>query len=80
MVTMLIGNIVWNFSRIAKGKYHNRIASKPQNTKITSKDYWSLLDIFLNNKKIPLIPPLFHSNRFISDSKQKAELKSMFTN
>ena len=51
MVTMLIGNIVWNFSRIAKGEYHNRIASKFQITKKISKDYWSLLEIFLNNKK-----------------------------
>ena len=28
---------------------------------------------FLNNKKIPLIPPLFHENRFITDFKEKAE-------
>ena len=54
--------------------------------KKTSKCYWSLLKIFLNNKKIPLIPLLFHNNRFISDFKHKTELcndfflKSMFTN
>ena len=34
---------------------------------------------FLNNKKIPLIPPLFHENRFITDFKEKAEpLNSFF--
>ena len=34
--------------------------------------------MFLNSKKIPLIPPLFHSNRFISDFKHKAELFNDF--
>ena len=33
---------------------------------------------FLNNKKIPLIPPLFHENRFIIDFKEKAELFTSF--
>ena len=28
---------------------------------------------FLNNKKIPAIPPVFHDNKFITDFKQKAE-------
>ena len=33
----------------------------------------------MNNKKIPLIPPLFHENRFITDFKEKAEpLNSFF--
>ena len=40
-----------------------------------------MLKIFLNNKKIPLIPPLFHENRFITDFKEKAELfNSFFSN
>ena len=36
------------------------------------------MKIFLNNKKIPLIPPLFHENRFIIDFKEKAELLNSF--
>ena len=32
----------------------------------------------LNNKKILLIPPLFHENRFIIDFKEKAELFNSF--
>ena len=48
------------------------------NTQKSSKNYWSLLKIFLNNKKIPLIPPLFHENRFITDFKEKAELFNSF--
>ena len=36
------------------------------------------MKIFLNNKKIPLIPPLFHETRFIIDFKEKAELFNSF--
>ena len=48
------------------------------NTQKNSKSYWSLLKIFLSDKKIPLIPPLFHENRFIIDFKEKAELFTSF--
>ena len=37
-----------------------------------------MLKGFLNNKKIPLIPPSFHENRFITDFKEKAELFNSF--
>ena len=30
--------------------------------------------MFLNNKKIPLILPLYYDNRFITDFKEKVEL------
>ena len=40
-----------------------------------------MLKILLNNKKILLIPPSFHENRFITDPKEKAELfNSFFSN
>ena len=32
----------------------------------------------LNNKKIPLIPPLFLKNRFVTDFKEKVELFNSF--
>ena len=48
------------------------------NTQKSSEAYWSLLKSFLNNKKIPLIPPLFDENRFITDVKEKAELSNSF--
>ena len=45
------------------------------------KTYWSILETFLNNKKIPCIPPLFHENKFITGFKEKAELfKHFFVN
>ena len=36
--------------------------------------YWSILKTFFKNKKIPVIPPIFHDNKFITDFKQKAEI------
>ena len=34
----------------------------------------STLKTFLKNKKIPVIPPIFHDNKLITDFKQKAEI------
>ena len=65
----------------SKESYYARIANRLKNTQKSSKTYWSLLKIFLNNKEIPLIPPLFHENRFITYFKEKAELfNSFFSN
>ena len=54
------------------------MASKLTNVQRNSKTYWSLLNRFLNNKKIPLIPTLFHENKFVTDFKEKAELFNSF--
>ena len=58
----------------SKQNYYSKVASKLTNVQRNSKTYWSLLNRFLNNKKIPLIPPLFHENKFVTDFKEKAEL------
>ena len=31
------------------------------------KSYWSISKAFLNNKKIPCIPPLLHNDKFITN-------------
>ena len=59
---------------VAKEKYYHNTVSKLINTQKNSKVYWSLLKIFLNYKKIPIIPPLFYENSFITDFKEKAQL------
>ena len=57
------------------------MTNKLINTQKSSKAYWSSLKSFLNNKKIPLIPPLFHENHFITGFKEKVELfHSFFAN
>ena len=65
----------------SKERHYGRIANRLNSTQKSSKIYWSLLKIFLNNKKIPLIQPLFHENRFITDFKEKPEFfNSFFSN
>ena len=54
----------------SKHRYYNQTANKLNNTQKNSKGYWSLLKIFLNNNKIPLITPLFHQNCFVKDFKE----------
>ena len=50
------------------------------NIQKNSKAYWSLLKIFLNNKKILIIPPLFYENRYLTDFFKKAQLfNSLFS-
>ena len=34
--------------------------------------------MFLNNKKIPLISPLYYDNRFLTDFKEKADVFNSF--
>ena len=57
----------------SKEKYYCRMTNKLTNVEKSSKAYWSILKSFLNNKKIPLIPPLFYKNCFITNFKGKAE-------
>ena len=64
--------------KVAKEKYCHNTVNKLMNTQKNSKVYWYLLKIFLNNKKIPIIPPLFYENRFITDFKEKAQLFNIF--
>ena len=50
--------------------------------KYFSKKYKNVLGsikFFLNNLKTPVIPPLFYSNKFASDFKDKAELFVSFS-
>ena len=58
----------------SKLKYYWRLSDKLLDSKTSPKSYWSILKIFLNNKKIPCIPPLLHNGSFIIDFKEKAEL------
>ena len=50
------------------------MTKKLTNVSKNCKAYWSLLRHLLNNKKIPLIPPLFHENKFVADFKEQTEL------
>ena len=64
---------------ISKQKNYLKLSRKLAVNKINPKCYCSILKRFLNNKKIPGIPPLIHNNQFVLDFKEKSELfKSFF--
>ena len=52
--------------------------SKLEDSNTASKTYWSILNRFLYDKKIPAIPPLVVDGNFISDFCEKANLFSNF--
>ena len=54
------------------------MTNKLTNAEKSSKAYRSILKIFLNNKKIPLVSPLFCENCFITNYEEKAELFNSF--
>ena len=62
----------------SKQKYFLRFTQKLNTIQKSTKAYWALLKFFLNNRKIPVIPPLFHNNKFVTDFKEKAELFNSF--
>ena len=62
----------------SKHKYHARLSKKLSDPATSPKSYWSILKTFLNNKKIPCIPPLLHENKFIIDFRSKAEIFNTF--
>ena len=62
----------------SKQKYFLRLTQKLNTIQKSTKAYWALLRFFLNNRKIPVTPPLFHNNKFVTDFKEKAELFNSF--
>ena len=52
---------------------------KLSNPETSSRAYWSMLKSFVNDKNIPIIPPLYHKGNLITDCRQKAELFNSFT-
>ena len=45
---------------------------------ISPKAYQSILKTFLNNKKLPCIPPVYYNNNYIIDFKEKAQIFNDF--
>ena len=64
--------------RTAKQKYFNKISKKLCYPLTSSKCYWSLLKTVLNGKKAPCVPHVFHSNKYVTDFKEKSEIFNPF--
>ena len=63
---------------ISKQKYYLKLSKKLAVNRINHKCYWSVLKSFLNNKKMPYIPPLIHNNQFVLEFFKKIELFNSF--
>ena len=61
-----------------KHRYYFKLSSKLAKRFTSSRTHWSVLKTFLNDKKIPFIPPLFHENKFAPKFKEEAELFDLF--
>ena len=62
----------------SKNQYYTRLSHKLLDPKASQKSYWSILKTFLNNKKIPCIPPLLHQDKFIINFKEKVNIFNNF--
>ena len=61
---------------ISQFDYYRKILKKLSNPSINPLVYiyWTLLKTFLNGRKVPCIPPLFHDNKFITDFREMSEI------
>ena len=69
-LTISINEMISN----SKSCYYDRLNKKLSDPKTSPKAYWSILKSFFGDKKVPIIPPLFYNNSYISDFKVKADL------
>ena len=75
---MPLQNKIVNLTNDLRDRYYTRISNKLNDSPVPPKAYWSILKMFLNNKKTPIILPLFYENRFITDFEKKTELFNSF--
>ena len=61
-----------------KKAHYDRLSSKLSDPKTSSKAYWSIIKSFFTDTKVPVIPPLFLNNKFVSDFSEKAEVFNLF--
>ena len=62
----------------SKEQFYSRISTKLMDPTINLREYWSIMKRFLNNKKAPCIPPIYHNNNYITDFKENAHIFNNF--
>ena len=62
----------------AKEKYLYSLGNKLNSPQTGTKSYWSILDKFLQKKKIPLIPPILWNGTFVKNICEKITLFNTF--
>ena len=58
----------------SKDRYIDKMSANLDNHKSVSKRYWWIINKFLSNKKIPIIPPIIINGKPVSGFKQKANI------
>ena len=61
-----------------KTLYYENLAKKLNNPFLETKTYWSILKTFYTDKKILLIQPLLIDDKFVNDTKTKADIFNIF--
>ena len=61
-----------------KTLYYENLANKLNNPLLQAKTNWSILKTFYDDKKIPLIPPLWIDDKFVTDIRTKANIFNKF--
>ena len=56
----------------SKDIYIAKMSARLNNPRSVLKRYWSVINKFLINKKIPIMPPILVNGELVSDCKQKA--------
>ena len=56
---------------IERQDYYTRMTIKLESVQRSSKAYCSLFKNFLNDKKMPVILPMYHKDDFVTDSYKK---------
>ena len=80
-MTRCINNLKGNYTSLVENAREKYLLSQSPmllQPGTGTKAYWSILKNFLNKNKFPIIPRLFHLNKFITDFQEKATLFNNF--
>ena len=78
---LILKNSIAEFNELAsttKTSYYENLGKKLNDPTIQTKSYWT--QIFYNNKKTPLIPPLLINNKFVTDQGRSQNLRQVSQN
>ena len=78
---MKLQNIIKELSELILTRidnYNLHLANKMIDPTTSSKTYWSILKTFYNDRKIPIIPPLWINDKLETDFKKEAHHFNMF--
>ena len=75
----MISNSLTETIRSFKEKFYYKLSTNLANPSTSSKTNWSILKTFVNGKKVPIIPPLLVTDKFVINFLEKANLFNEFS-